>query len=61
MTKSFNHKEDLISNGVNSIIMSMEKSLAKHNSVRVLLSGGSTPGPIYKLLNKNCEYIKIRS
>lgn len=57
MTKSFNHKEDLVSNGVNSIIMCMEKSLAKHNSVRVLLSGGSTPGPIYKLLNKHCEFI----
>jgi 6-phosphogluconolactonase len=49
----YKSKDELFINCSNAILTEMNKSMASNNGCNVLLSGGSTPEPIYELFAKN--------
>jgi len=56
--KIFQTSQSLADSIVKNIISDLRKSIQNHGTARMLLSGGSTPGPIYKHLDKNCEFLR---
>lgn len=57
--KEFSTKEELFESCSNSIIAELNQSIIANNASNVLLSGGSTPEPLYLLLSKN-EFVKSK-
>ncbi|MGB0933319.1 MAG: 6-phosphogluconolactonase [Lishizhenia sp.] len=47
-----NSKEEFTKKTTQEISFILDNSLKKHNQANLLLSGGSTPGPVYKKLSK---------
>jgi 6-phosphogluconolactonase len=48
----------LIDSIVETLISELEQSVNSYGTANILLSGGTTPGPIYKLLDQKCTFIK---
>lgn len=49
----YKSKDELFVNCSNTILTEMNKSISSNNGCNVLLSGGSTPEPLYELFAKN--------
>ncbi|MFT6244236.1 MAG: 6-phosphogluconolactonase [Salibacteraceae bacterium] len=54
----FQSEDSLIDAVVGSLISDLEQSIQSYGKANLLLSGGSTPGPIYKALDQKCAFIK---
>jgi 6-phosphogluconolactonase len=50
-------KEELVNKVTQEILTSLSASVEKFGNANILLSGGSTPGPIYRELDLKCEFI----
>jgi 6-phosphogluconolactonase len=57
MTDVFENKETLIKAMVSSILDSLQSAIQKNGTANILLSGGSTPGPLYRLLDQECDFL----
>jgi 6-phosphogluconolactonase len=51
--KEFSLKEELFESCSESLVQQFEQSLGENNACHVILSGGSTPEPIYKLIGQH--------
>ena len=54
----FQMEDRLIDSIVETLISELEQSVQSNGSANILLSGGSTPGPIYKVLDQKCAFVK---
>jgi 6-phosphogluconolactonase len=54
----FQKEGKLIDAVVGSLISDLEQSIQSYGTANLLLSGGSTPGPIYKALDQKCAFLK---
>lgn len=54
----FQSEERLVDSIVGSLISDLEKSIVDTGKAKILLSGGSTPGPIYRALDKKCSFLE---
>ena len=57
ITHSFRHENELNKAMVKSIIHELKNAIIDKGSASLLLSGGNTPGPLYRLLDKECEFL----
>ena len=57
MTDVFENKETLTKAMVSSILDSLQSAIQKNGTANILLSGGSTPGPLYRLLDQECTFL----
>ena len=55
----FSSKVELFENCSESIIAEVNQAIVSKNEINILLSGGSTPEPLYKLLAKN-DFVKLK-
>lgn len=55
--KEFSTKEELFARCSESILNDIQQSILQNNHCSVLLSGGSTPEPLYNLLAENKELV----
>jgi 6-phosphogluconolactonase len=53
--KKFSSKKELFASSYESILIDIQQSILQNNQCSVLLSGGSTPESLYKLLAENKE------
>lgn len=53
---TFKNKKELSKALVDSILADLSEAVESHGTANVLLSGGSTPGPIYQLLDETCDF-----
>ena len=54
----FQKEGNLIDAVVGSLISDLEQPIQSYGTANLILSGGSTPGPIYKALDKKCTFLK---
>ena len=54
----FQDEDRLIDSIVDTLISELEQSVHTNGTANILLSGGSTPGPIYRALDKICAFPK---
>lgn len=50
-------KEELVNKVTQELLTSLSASVEQFGNANILLSGGSTPGPIYRELDLKCEFI----
>lgn len=50
-------KENLVEKVVQELLIYLKDSVSEFGCANILLSGGNTPGPIYRLLNKKCHFL----
>jgi 6-phosphogluconolactonase len=55
--EEFSSKEELFARCSESILLDIQQSFLQNNQCSVLLSGGSTPEPLYNLLAENKELV----
>ena len=55
MTRNFKTKEVFINEVTKELAFLMEESINLYGNANILLSGGSTPGPVYRELDKRFE------
>ena len=58
ITNIFFDKNILFRSMVESIIEELKDEIIKKGEATMLLSGGSTPGPLYKLLDEECAFLE---
>jgi 6-phosphogluconolactonase len=51
-------KEEFINTVTQEILICLSNSIKEFGNANILLSGGSTPGPIYRSLDLKCEFIE---
>ena len=54
--KEFNQEGEFINSIVLDILDDMQTCLIANSEIRILLSGGGTPIPVYKKLDQNCQF-----
>jgi len=58
--KTFENKDQLVSAVTAGLIQCIKESIEQYGDARILLSGGSTPGPVYRQLsNIDLEWDKV--
>lgn len=55
--KEFLSKEELFTSCSEAILIDVNKTIVQNKKCKILLSGGSTPEPLYKLLSENKELV----
>ncbi len=58
MQKVFSSKQKWEIAIVQALLADLDKAIRSDQMANVLLSGGSTPGPVYELLDQNCNFIE---
>lgn len=58
MQKVFSSKEEWRNSIVQALLSDLDIAIRADQTANVLLSGGSTPGPVYKLLDEKCDFLK---
>lgn len=58
ITNIFKNKNTLVKSMVASIIEELKDIVIKKEGATMLLSGGNTPGPLYKLLDEECDFLE---